>query len=385
MRTLFIILLVALGLESYGQQTITDSITHGGIQRTYILYVPATYVPGNPTPLVINFHGYTSNANDQMIYGNFRPIADTAGFLLVHPMGTLDLQGNTYWNANWGGTVDDIGFTEALIDSLALNYNINLNRVYSTGMSNGGFMSYTLACELGNRIAAIASVTGSMNFNQTSTCVPQHPTPVMEIHGTADATVPYLGSAGSMESIPNVIDYWVNYNQCDTNAIVNNVPDINTIDGCTAVHYRYENGTNDVTVEHYQIVNGGHTWPGAPFAIGTTNYDINASLKIWEFFAKYDINGLLTSSQEVQFQENNLGVNVYPNPSSRRVYFDFPNNHQKAKEIIVLDALGKPVRTLSSRDNAQLFLERKGLKSGWYMYQVFYEDATIEHGKFILN
>ena len=86
--------------------------------------------------------------------------------------------------------MDDLGFTAALIDSLSAEYSINQDRIYSTGMSNGGFMSYHLACELSERIAAIASVTGTMNVNQPATCSPGHPMPVMEIHGTADATVP---------------------------------------------------------------------------------------------------------------------------------------------------------------------------------------------------
>jgi hypothetical protein len=157
---------------------------------------------------VLNFHGYTSNDFEQMWYGDFRPIADTAGFLVVHPMGTVDLVGNTHWNVGWGlSTVDDIGFTSALIDSLAAQYNINQDRIYSTGMSNGGFMSYQLACELSDRIAAIASVTGSFNVNQLTTCHPDHQMPVMEIHGTADPTVPYDGNA-LFAPIPSVVNFW---------------------------------------------------------------------------------------------------------------------------------------------------------------------------------
>ncbi|MBL4624255.1 MAG: hypothetical protein JKY42_03830, partial [Flavobacteriales bacterium] len=134
----------------FAQQTIIDTISHDGIERTFTLYVPAIYSPGNSTPLVINFHGYTSNMASQMSYGDFRDIADTAGFIIVHPMGTLDGSGQTYWNSGWGGTVDDIGFTAALIDSISIAYTINQDRVYSTGTSNGGFMSYTLACSLSN-------------------------------------------------------------------------------------------------------------------------------------------------------------------------------------------------------------------------------------------
>lgn len=145
------------------QLTITDSIVHDGLTREYILYVPANYTGTSAVPLLFNFHGYTSNANDQMWYGDFRPIADTAGFIIIHPQGTLDGTGTTHFNVGWGGsTVDDVDFTSALIDSISAQYNINQDRVYSTGMSNGGFMSFKLACELSDRIAGIASVTGSI-------------------------------------------------------------------------------------------------------------------------------------------------------------------------------------------------------------------------------
>ena len=164
---------------------------HDGIRRSYPIYVPASYSPSVVAPMVLNFHGYTSNAFEQMFYGDFRAIADTAGFLLVMPDGTDDATGTTYWNSGKEGTVYDIGFTSELIDQIAASCKMNLNRVYSTGMQNGGFMSYTLACSLSNRIAAIASVTGSMNVGQDLTCNAQHPTPVMEIHGTSDAMVPY--------------------------------------------------------------------------------------------------------------------------------------------------------------------------------------------------
>lgn len=314
MRSTLLLLTICASLYGNAQQTINGTIQHGGITRSYILYIPAIYSPGNPVPLILNFHGYTSNSTQQMYYGDFRGIADTANFIVVHPMGTLDGSGQTYWNADWGGTVDDIGFTSALIDSIAMNYSINQNRIYSTGMSNGGFMSYTLACSLSNRIAAIASVTGSMNYNQNLSCSPQHPVPVMEIHGTSDATVPYNGSGTTIASIPNVLNFWATFNNCTTTPIVTAVPNTNTTDGCTAEHYRYPSGTNGVEVEHYKIINGGHTWPGAPVVIGTTNYDISASKKIWEFFSKYDINGKITTNAITEIAS--LEIVLFPNPIS---------------------------------------------------------------------
>ena len=289
-------LIICLPLFTLAQQTINGTINHGGLQRDYTLYVPASYSPGNDLPLVLNFHGYTSNAWQQAFYSNFNTVADAEGFIIVYPDGTLDNQGTTHWNVGWGGsTVDDIGFTSALIDSISTEYSINQDRVYSTGMSNGGFMSYQLACELSDRIAAIASVTGSMNLGWLNSCNPNHPMPVMEIHGTLDPTVSYNASSFT-ESIPDILDFWENFNNCNSTPIISNVPDIITTDGCTAEHQIWENGDNGATVEHYKIIDGEHTWPGALAIAGVTNQDINASEKIWEFFNKYDINGLINST-----------------------------------------------------------------------------------------
>jgi len=314
-----------------------------------------------------------------MYYGDFRPIADTAGFLLVHPMGTLDGNNQPYWNANWGGTVDDIGFTEALIDSLALLYSVNLDRVYSTGMSNGGFMSYTLACSLSNRIAAIASVTGTMNTNQSLTCNPLHPMPVMEIHGTGDGTVPYNGAAG-MSSISNTLNYWVGFNQCDVSPIVTNVPDINTFDGCTAEHYLYKNGNNGVEVEHYKIINGAHTWPGAPVVIGTTNYDINASLKIWEFFAQYDINGKINPLQINKSDETKLTVTIFPNPTNTIINITLNSFIESNFDLV--DITGKEVlnKVLTSTLTT---IDVSSFPKGIYFYQLVSEKEN-HSGKLVI-
>ena len=352
------------------QQTIIDTIMHGGIERTFTLYVPAVYTSGTSAPLVFNFHGYTSNMTQQMIYGDFRSIADTAGFIIVHPMGTLDGGGNTYFNSGWGGSVDDVGFTAALIDSISADYNINQDRVFSTGMSNGGFMSYYLACELSDRIAAIASVTGTMNANQVNTCNVQHPMPVMEIHGTADPTVPYAGNT-TMESTENTVDYWVGYNNADVTSIFTAVPDINVLDGCTAEHYIYENGDNGVEVELYKIIDGAHTWPGA-FSWGTTvNQDIDASYKIWEFFAKYDINGRIQSGGGTRVELINIQLvetNVYPNPASNFIKIAWNNSETAAVKVI--NMLGVVVEDISVKGKESITISTVELTEGVYFVEV---------------
>lgn len=316
MKYLIVFAALLFSTVSFSQQTINGSIMHDGIQRDYILYVPANYTGTLSVPLVLNFHGYGSNAFEQMVYGDFRSIADTAGFLLIHPEGTL-FNGATHWNVGgWtiGSTVDDVGFTDALIDTLSVLYNIDLDRVYSTGMSNGGFMSFLLASQLSERIAAIASVTGSMTPETYNNSNPQHPMPILQMHGTEDGTVPYNGAIWT-KSIYDVIDYWVDFNNCIETAMVISIFDVDPNDGSTVDHIVFNEGDNGVVVEHFKIIGGSHSWPGSAINLPGTNYDINASLVIWNFFSRYDINGLIGLTSQEQIIEKDSKLNVYPNPT----------------------------------------------------------------------
>lgn len=301
---------------SFAQQTITASFVHGGVTRSYIVYVPANYSGSTAVPLLLNFHGYTSNATEQMWYGDFRPIADTAGFIIVHPEGTLDASNTTHFNVGWGGsTVDDVGFTAALIDTLSAAYMIDQNRIYSTGMSNGGFMSFLLACELSDRIAAIGSVTGSIFPATLASCNPLHPVPVLQIHGTSDGTVPYTGGAGWSSPIASLVSTWAGMNNCDAVPTTTAMPNISTTDGTTAERISYLNGDNCSEVVHYKITGGSHTWAGSAFNSPGTNYDINASREVWNFVSRYDINGLINCASVDVNEELVPEFRVYPNPT----------------------------------------------------------------------
>ncbi len=298
MRNFFYILFF-FPLTIFGQQTINDSILINGTYRHFITYIPSIYQPSQPTPLVFNLHGRTSNAFQQMWYGDFRDIADTANFIIVHPQGLLDNTGVTHWNLGQS-TVDDIGFLNSLYSYIVSNYNINLDQVYSTGMSNGGYMSYYLACSMSDKIAAIASVTGAMSSFTQLNCNPTHPTPVMEIHGTADLTVPF-------NDIVNGIEYWRDYNNCNLTADTTLILDSYLGDLSTVKHIVYNNGDNGVTTELFKVINGGHTWPGSSISTAGTNYDIDASVEIWEFFSRYDINGLINIPTTVNHNVINEG------------------------------------------------------------------------------
>lgn len=314
-----LILCFSFAVVSAFAQTISGTIKSGGIVREYRLYKPAVYTGDKPVPLVINLHGYSSNNFEQEYYGSFHKIADTANFLVVMPNGTLDNTGNRFWNTFGGpSSVDDVQFINQLIDTLLANYNIDRQRIYSTGMSNGGFMSYTLACKLSNRIAAIASVTGSMIVPALSPCNPQHPVPVMEIHGTADPVVPYNGGTIlNFAPVQTVLNKWIALNHCNTTPLITPVPNTNLADGCEAEKIVYSGGDKGTTVEHFKILGGGHTWPGAFFVTGVTNQDINASYEIWQFFRRYRLD-LLSATQT---PENNLlSWNIAPNPSAGDLY-----------------------------------------------------------------
>ena len=334
-----LLLLLGFTFSSFAQQTINASITHDGIQRDYILYIPELYDGSSAVPLVLNFHGYGSNAAQQMFYGDFRDIADTEGFLLVHPEGTTFI-GNQFWNVGFPGissTIDDVGFTEALIDELATLYTINLDRVYATGMSNGGFMSFLLACQLSEKIAAVASVTGSMTQDTFNDCNAQLPTPVLQIHGTEDDVVLYNGNTLSIP-IADVISYWVDYNNCETTPSTTTLPDLDVSDGSTVEHSVYENSDNGITTEHMKVIGGGHTWPGSVLNTAGTNQDIDASMEIWLFFSRYDINGPLSTDD---FE--NKHVSIYPNPTNSNINLSL--NYSKDVNYELFSPLGQQLMT----------------------------------------
>lgn len=375
-KNLILSLLLLTGFFSDAQNgvTISDSITSNSIFRRYRLYVPNTYT-GQPVPLVFNLHGYTSNGSQQQAYSNFMPIADTAKFLVVHPEGT-SFSGSQYWNAGFGPGANDLLFISDLIDSLSLNYNIDQNRVYSCGMSNGGIMSYHLACYLPNRIAAIASVTGSM-LKAWQTCVPNRPFPIMEVHGTNDATVPYNGDA-TFSHIDSVIKKWWVFNNCNPTPITTNVPDINTSDGATATHYRYTGGTNNAEVELYKINNGAHTWPGA-FPIGVTCQDFNASVEIWRFFRKYKLD-LLSGLKENSISAT---VKVFPNPCTNYLFIDLRN--AQASHYRILNLYGQNVKDEKDIQASNIKANTDDLSEGIYFIELTLEDRSILLRKFVIS
>ena len=350
MRLASLVLLLFFGTTNFAQN-IEGSFEYDGELREYTVFLPSVYTEGSSLPLVINLHGFGSNRNEQRLYSNMNPVADTAGYIVVYPQG-LNRQavfggsGNS-WDAGFGTDVDDVGFLSALIDRLWSDYGIDLSRVYATGMSNGGYMSYELACSLSDRIAAIASVTGSMTVTTYDNCAPERPVPVLQFHGTADLVVNYNGIAFFSRSLEDVIDFWVAQNDCPATADTIAIADTNTEDGSTVTHYVYEDCAANSAVEFYKIANGGHTWPGAfPIPAGNTNQDISATPLIIDFFGRFvhpdpRAGTVFTSTDEEPAQS---GISLAPNPARHTVMVQLPT--ETTGQLWLYTAHGQAVRQL---------------------------------------
>lgn len=362
MKRLFLIACTLIKLLSAeAQTTISGSFVHGGITRTYSFYVPASYTPGTPVPLVIGLHGLSSSGAEFAQNRDFRPIADTANFIMVHPDGSTML-GVKFWNYGsvLGSTVDDVGFLEALIDTISADYSINPHRIYCTGMSNGSFMAYYLACQ-SSRFAAIGTVTGSMSVDMYDECVPAHPIPVLHIHGTEDDTNPYEGTS-TMKGIDDTNLFWVDLNNCNPTPTVIAIPDINTSDNASAVRYLYTGGTNGNTVELFKVTGGGHSWPGWPVAGSSepTCMDFDACKEIWRFFSQFESTASVSENEPLE-------IRVSPNPASEDIVIDAPPGYI-ITEVTVRDVNG---RLVERKKGAEIdSLDVYNLRAGSYMLEI---------------
>lgn len=263
-----------------------------GHHRDYKLFLPNNYSTTKSFPLVIYLHSYGWNAQKGMSYTSFNQVADTSDFIVAYPNAIPNWNSGIGDNPDWPTpNVDDVGFINALIDTLNNNYSIDLERIYACGYSNGGFMSHKLACQLSHRIAAIASVSGVISTKTVINCNPLHIMPVLQIYGTEDPWVPFRGIEG-WNSADQTVNYWIYFNNSSL-ADTTFLSDIDTADDCTVEKISYSNSSGKTKVIYYKVINGGHTWPGAGpagYPAGNTNQDFNASVLIWNFFKDFKLN-----------------------------------------------------------------------------------------------
>lgn len=278
----------------------TINLTIDGNIRSFVIYIPIGYNNAGKMPLIFAIHGGSGTPEGMINIANFKTIADRDKVVLVYPAG---VQNN--WNdgrptiPNQLG-INDVLFFNQLCDYMINNYSVDGAKIYATGISNGGFMSSRLGCELSNRIAAIAVDAATIEATTIApNCNPGRSVPAIYIHGTTDPLVPFTGeqmtaggtAGGKILSHFQAIDKWITINGCNTTPTIEELPNIAN-DGTTIKQRVYSGGTNGSEVVSYVVLNGGHTWPqGYQYLneaiIGKTSQDMNACEVIWTFFKRF--------------------------------------------------------------------------------------------------
>ena len=363
------IMAVVISMSAFSITSFTLNMNYENTARDFLVHLPTGFTTAQHLPIVLNMHGLGSNGGQQEFYSRMSETSDANNFVVVYPNGI----GNS-WNSGfttpYNSSPDDVGFLSKIIDTLALLYNIDLNRVYATGMSNGGFESYRLACDLENRIAAIAPVAGTISTLTAFNCTNQsRKVPVLHIHGTQDPLVPYGGDVG-FKSVEETLSFWLGKDQCsavsDTIALAN----INLLDSSTVERIRYQSCGDGTEVWFYKITGGGHTWPNATFGYiyGPTNRDLDASQEIWNFFNRFTLNG----PNRVEEVKEEDAVSVFPNPSEGNYKVQITNYEvEKPMQVSVFDMSGRNVLqqkivsssteiNLSAVENGVYFLKIEG-------------------------
>lgn len=275
-------------------------IVHNGIVRTYLIQKP-TPNKRQAFPLVILLHGGTQSAKKVWRQTSLPEKALAEKFILVAP-DAIDGTWNDGREALYGGTgirndIDDVGFISKLIDEIAAKDGADLRRVYVTGASNGGMMSFRLACELAGKLAGVAPFIATMRPDARTSCKPRRTIPMMITISTSDPFVSWDGApivkngetkAEKRLSAPDTVSFWTENNRCREAPKVSILPDINNEDGTRVRVHHYTNCAADVLF--YTVVGGGHTWPGSKDSrlinavFGNTTFDLDAGTAIWSFF-----------------------------------------------------------------------------------------------------
>lgn len=264
-------------------------LIHQDRVRTYYLYTPSTFDFSRPLPLVIALHGGGGTGERFANTTAYDAVAEAEEFIVVYPDGV-----NERWNDgrnNADASVDDVSFIAALIQELSGIRSIDLEQVYVTGISNGGFMTGRLACDQPDLFAGYAIVAASLPEGIEDTCEVQNPGSVMVIHGTEDQLIPYWGGedpgGNAILSVPQAAQYWAQANGCGSWGRNRWLPNEVNFDGTVVTETTYPRCATD-PVQLLTIWGGGHTWPGGldqpRWLVGVTSQEVDASQVIWDFF-----------------------------------------------------------------------------------------------------
>jgi polyhydroxybutyrate depolymerase len=264
----------------------------GRFERVYRVYIPESYTDtDDPIPLLFVFHGAGGTGSGIASISAFHELADQEGFIAVFPDGI-----NTIWDDGRPpdpnvGLVDDIGFVSGMVETLTRSLNIDATRIYAAGYSAGGMFSYRLGCELPDTFAAVASVASTFPEYLVNNCDGTAPKPELIIQGPDDPVIPWMGIRGGYLSAAASLDFWGNHNGCITATDIAPQADTDSDDNTRILTQTRTDCEDDADVQLYGIFFGGHTWPGhpidAPFELGATSMDMDATQVIWDFFTAH--------------------------------------------------------------------------------------------------
>ena len=279
-------LAVAEAVSFHARNRSDGSMVSSGESREYLLYVPESYDPTRPTPLVISMHGAGLWGAAQRDISRWNDVADEHGFIVVYPSGVRG-KGPRIWNVDRGtGPARDVRFISELIDTLAAAFNIDPARVYADGLSNGGGMAFVLSCTLSDRIAAVGLVASAQTL-PFAWCTDGRPVPMIAFHGTEDPVTPYDGGitwigSTAFPPIPRWVARWAARNRCASEPMEATVaPDV--------TRRSYVGCAEGADVVLYTVHGGGHSWPGGgpipEWMAGPTSHSIDATRTMWSFFS----------------------------------------------------------------------------------------------------
>jgi polyhydroxybutyrate depolymerase len=296
-----VLIVAAFGADATGANDYQRNLQVDGCSRSYLVHVPPKHDSKEPSPVVLVLHGAGINARSMVRFCGMNEEADKSGFVAVYPNGTG--LANLFLTWNSGGFTgpkadkrpDDVKFIRAVLDDVATVINVDPKQVFAVGHSNGAMMCYRLAAEMPDRIAAIATVGGTLSVNVESLA---RPVSAIHFHGTNDKIVPYGGPDRftpkflTFKSAEDTVRTWAGLTGCPQEPSVEDVPD-RCDDGTSVQRRTYGPGTDGAEVVLYRIEGGGHSWPGRdptlPF-VGKATKDICANQLIWDFFLRHPMN-----------------------------------------------------------------------------------------------
>jgi polyhydroxybutyrate depolymerase len=343
----------------------SDSLIHDGLTRYFLVHLPTGYNPQNDYPLVLALHGGVGSGPQLEKQSGLSDKADAEKFILVYPDGVRGQFGIRTWNAGvcCGDAVtediDDVGFLITLIDTLEKQFGIASDKIFATGMSNGAFMSYRLACEQPDIIAAIAPVAGSMNMD----CEPHKWVPIIHFHSYRDNSIPYLGGRGSGLSkhynppLDSILGVWATQTDCKT------FKDTLRL-SAEYDHFIWDSCDCNSEYQLYLTYDGGHSWPGGNKTIigDSTSKAISANDLMWDFFLAHPKCERIPGG--IGISEINSS-SAYPNPTSKWITI---SESGITSGITLISSSGVVIQNVPIEINHQNFrLDLSSLPSGLYV------------------